>query len=220
MSPILRVIEIFRSIQGESTLAGLPCAFVRLAGCNLRCRWCDTRYAAEGEGETMSVEEIRRQAGKLSTGLVCVTGGEPLLQEHTPTLVQQLLEDGQHVQVETNGSRHITVLPKGASRVMDVKCPASGESGSTLESNFEALGGGDELKFVIATRRDFDWACQMVRRRNLTDLCPVLFSPASLPGDAELTPRKLAEWILSTDLPVRLQLQLHRILWPNADRGV
>lgn len=222
MSHNLQVIEIFRSIQGESTLAGLPCAFVRLAGCNLHCRWCDTRYAAEGEGETMSVKEICRRAGELSTGLVCVTGGEPLLQEHTPILVERLLNGGHRVQVETNGSRDISVLPEGASRVMDVKCPDSGESGSTLESNYEALSGRDELKFVIATRRDFDRACHLVRRRDLTTICPVLFSPASLPGEenAEVTPRKLAEWILATDLSIRLQLQLHRILWSECERGV
>jgi 7-carboxy-7-deazaguanine synthase len=222
MSPTLQIIEIFRSIQGESTLAGLPCVFIRLAGCNLRCRWCDTRYAADGVGQPVSVEEICGRAEKLSTGLVCVTGGEPLLQEHTPILVNHLLEEGQRVQVETNGSRDMSVLPEGARRVMDVKCPDSGAAGTTLQSNFRELADRDELKFVIATRRDFDWACRLVRTRQLTDRCPVLFSPASLSGneEAEVTPRKLAEWILSVNLPLRLQLQLHRILWPDIERGV
>lgn len=223
MAKTLQVIEIFRSIQGESTLAGTPFAFVRLAGCNLHCRWCDTRYAATGRGKTMSVDEIVGQTLDLSTGFTCITGGEPLLQDNTPALADNLIEAGETVQVETNGSLDISVLPDDTRRIMDVKCPDSGEEDAVLDTNFGEINERDEVKFVIATPRDFGWACQLVRERGLGERCPVLFSPASMgseTGQHEISPQTLAEWILDTSLPIRLQLQLHRILWPNRTRGV
>ncbi|MFW5915416.1 MAG: 7-carboxy-7-deazaguanine synthase QueE [Planctomycetota bacterium] len=213
---------MFRSLQGESTRSGQPCVFIRLAGCNLNCRWCDTRYAVTEQGESRPVAEVLKIIRGYDTDLVCVTGGEPLLQRNTPSLVAALIHEGYITQVETNGSRDISVLPEDASRIMDVKCPGSGEKGTTLEDNFAELNGGDEVKFVIADRDDFDWACRVVADRDLCGKCPVLFSPVSNRAgtdDPALSGRRLAEWILDTGSPIRLQLQLHRLLWPHAERG-
>jgi len=215
MNGTLRVIELFRSIQGESTSAGLPCAFVRLAGCNLQCRYCDTRYAATERGTTMRVDEVCRKASRLATGLVCITGGEPLLQSATPELAGRLVEAGHTVLVETNGTRPISVLPHGVVRVMDVKCPGSGECGKTMPGNIEALRAVDEVKFVLCDREDFDWAVGFVREHALPGRCEVLFAPAH----GILAPRELARWVLECGLPVRLQLQLHKLLWPEKERG-
>ncbi len=230
MSEQLHVIEIFRSIQGESTLSGLPCTFVRLAGCNLHCAWCDTGYAAEGEGDVLAIEEILARIDKFGIRLVCITGGEPLMQTSAPTLAGRLLEDGFAVSVETNGSLDISALPPGVWRVMDVKCPSSGECGSLLESNLDCLNGEDNLKFVIADRADFDWAVDFIGGKGLINVCPVLFSPAASAFCLEDACCKahaakglavdLASWIIESALPVRLQLQLHRLLWPERARGV
>ncbi len=230
MNDIVQVIEIFRSLQGESTLSGLPCAFVRLAGCNLQCRWCDTRYAVESKGEAMSIEAIARRVAVFGCRLVCITGGEPLLQPGAVRLVQRLLEDGLDLSLETNGSLDISILPPGVCRVMDVKCPSSGECGSTLLSNLDCLRPHDNVKFVIADRTDFEWALDFTTVHGLESVCPVLFSPAASPGaareistDLEVPPggaRDLAGWIIEAGVPVRLQLQLHRILWPDIPAGV
>jgi len=215
--PTLAVCELFRSIQGEGTRAGLPCAFVRTAGCNLRCRWCDTEYARSGPGERVPVPQLVERVAAMRTRLVCITGGEPLVQAWAVSeLARALLERGHTVVVETNGTLDVSALPEGAAVVMDVKCPGSGECGKTLPGNLERLGQGDEVKFVIADRADFDWAERFVRGHGLEEGPQVLFAPAH----GLLEPRELAGWILGSGLDVRLQLQLHRIIWPERTRGV
>jgi len=161
MKSRLPVIEIFKSIQGESSLAGLPCSFVRTAGCNLHCSYCDTRYAAQEEGEELPLERIADTVGSLGCRLTCITGGEPLLHAATPALCELLLGRGHTVIVETNGTQRIARLPEGVVRVMDVKCPASGECGRTLPRNLDALRAEDQVKFVICDRNDFDWAVRL-----------------------------------------------------------
>ncbi|MBS3762335.1 MAG: radical SAM protein [Planctomycetes bacterium] len=212
----LRVSEIFRSIQGESTLAGTPCTFVRLAGCNLNCSYCDTRYAAESEGIAKSGDQICREVLALGTDLICITGGEPLLQKNTLVLVQRFLDEGKWVQVETNGSQNITPLPNDCSCILDVKCPGSGEAGTGYEKNFAMLKPNDEVKFVISDRKDFDWAIDFVIAQGLMEKCPVLFSPVY----GILSAQNLAHWILESGYDVRLQLQLHKIIWPGQKKGV
>jgi len=216
MNHILPVIEIFKSIQGESTLAGRPCAFVRTAGCNLRCSYCDTRYAWEEQGSQMSVDEILEKLESLGCTLVCVTGGEPLLHEAVTPLCRKLLARGHGVIVETNGSQDVSCLPSDVVTVMDIKCPGSGECGKTLWSNLRELSGRDQVKFVISDRRDFEWAAECLNEHESLRAMPVLFSPAW----GQLGGRELAEWILTSELDVRLQLQLHKILWPDKSRGV
>lgn len=212
----LRIVEVFDSIQGEGTRAGLPCAFVRLAGCNLHCCWCDTRYACEAAGEAASVAEVAERAGQLGRRLICVTGGEPLLQTATVELTRRLIDRGHTVLVETNGTLDITPLPPEAVRIMDVKCPASSECGKTLPGNLDALSARDEVKFVLCDRDDFDWAAEFTRSRRLIGRCAVLMAPAS----GYLSGSELAAWILDSGLEARLQLGLHRILWPDRTRGV
>ncbi len=211
----LKVNEIFRSIQGESSFAGLPCAFVRLAGCNLRCRYCDTKYAYE-EGREMEVGEIVRAVGAFGCRLAEITGGEPLAQPAAPELATRLLEAGCQVLVETNGSLPIEILPKGAVRIVDVKCPGSGESDKVRWRNLELVGPEDEVKFVIGSREDYEWARDAVRRFGLEDRSRPLFSPVH----GEMEPSRLAEWILGDGLRVRLQLQLHKYIWGADRRGV
>ncbi len=212
---MLRVNEIFCSIQGESTHAGLPCAFVRLTGCNLRCRWCDTAYAFH-EGRAMTVAEVVAEVARLGCPLVEVTGGEPLLQEDAIPLLRDLLSLGRRVLLETGGSLPIETVPQGVARIVDVKCPASGEAERNRWENLDDLRPGDELKFVIADRGDYVWAARQVRDRDLASRCPVLFSPVH----GELHPGELARWVLEDRAPVRVQVQLHKILWPGVSRGV
>jgi len=215
MKSKLPVIEIFKSIQGESSLAGLPCSFVRTAGCNLHCSYCDTRYAAQEEGEELPLEQIADTVDSLGCRLTCITGGEPLLHAATPALCELLLERGHTVTVETNGTQRIARLPQGVVRVMDVKCPGSGECGRTLPQNLDALRAEDQVKFVICDRNDFDWAVRYVRQHAMLEVCEVLFAPAY----GRIAGSVLAEWILQSGLDVRLQLQLHKILWPHRRRG-
>jgi len=215
MQEALPVSEIFRSIQGESSFAGLPCNFVRTAGCNLHCTYCDTRYAAEEEGTEMSLEEIVEKVESLGDGLTCITGGEPLIHPQVIPLCRRLLAMGPRVIVETNGTQDISRLPRGVVRVMDVKCPGSGECGRTLPSNFGELRQEDQVKFVISDRADFDWSVHFVREWKMTELCEVLFAPAH----GRIAGATLAEWILESGLNVRLQLQLHKIIWPHRTRG-
>jgi len=210
----LSINEIFFSIQGESTWAGQPCVFVRTTGCPLRCRWCDTEYAFY-EGSRWHLDVLVDKACSFAADLIEITGGEPLAQPGTPKLAAELLARGKTVLVETSGALDISVLPDGAHAIMDLKCPSSGEVESNDYDNIERLRAGDELKFVIGTREDYDWAAQLVRRHDL-DRWPVSFSPVW----GELEPAALADWILSDGLPVRLQLQLHKILWPDVERGV
>jgi len=211
----VRVTEIFRSIQGESTYAGMPCTFVRLTGCNLRCVWCDTTYAY-GDGEIMSVEDIVHRISTYPLDLVEITGGEPLGQKDTPRLCQAILDLGAKVLIETSGSYDISVLPEAVIRIMDIKCPGSGESESNDWGNIPRLKRTDEVKFVIADKNDFDWAVNVVKRHCLLETCPVLFSPVH--GQVHL--EKFAEWILQTRLPIRMQLQMHKFIWGPERRGV
>ncbi len=210
----LTVNEMFYSIQGESSFAGLPCFFVRLTGCNLRCTYCDTRYAYE-EGKAMSVEQVLAVLPADYRGLVEVTGGEPLLQEECPELVEGLLRRGHPVLIETNGSRDIRCLPDPSVCVLDIKCPDSGMSDRMNLENLSHLRPRDEVKFVVQSRDDYLWAVRLMRRIPLRPAGKVLFSPAH--GSCE--PRQLAEWMLADGLAARIQLPLHRLLWPDAERG-
>ncbi len=212
---MLRVNEIFHSIQGESTLAGVPCVFVRLTGCNLRCVWCDTEYAFH-EGEPLEIDRILEKVAAFGCPTVEVTGGEPLLQKETPELLRRLVEQGYRVLLETGGSLPIEGVPAGVRRIVDVKCPGSGEADRNRWENLDDLREGDELKFVIAGREDYDWARDVVRDRDLAARVPVLFSAVH----GRLDPGRLAGWVLGDRLPVRLQVQVHKVLWPEATRGV
>jgi len=211
----LVVNEIFHSIQGESTHAGRPCVFVRLTACDLRCTWCDTEYAFH-EGAKRDVEDVVADVLRYDCPLVEITGGEPLLQKNVHVLIGALLERGLTVLLETGGHRDISGVDPRVLRIMDVKTPSSGESHRVLEANFAHLKPGDELKFVIADRTDFDFAREMIARHDLAACCPILFSPVH----GTLAPERLAEWMLAESVPARLQLQLHKILWPAALRGV
>lgn len=211
----LKVCEIFRSIQGESSYVGIPCTFVRLAGCNLRCLYCDTTYALEG-GEEKSVEQIVKEAESYGQHLVEITGGEPLFQEETPQLAAALLERGYTVLVETNGSLDISVLPNGAIRIMDIKCPSSGESDKVLWENIWKLTKSDEVKFVIADRHDYEWARGIIRDRFQIARTKILLSTVF----GELPPRNLVEWMLEDSLQARFQVQIHKLIWPHETRGV
>jgi 7-carboxy-7-deazaguanine synthase len=212
----LYVNEIFFSIQGESLHAGRPCVFVRLTGCNLRCSYCDTTYAYE-DGTVFPVSKVLKTIGGFSCNLVEITGGEPLLQPDTLLLVTELLERGFEVLMETNGSIDIGNLDSRCVKIVDVKCPSSNESHQNNYKNFMLLTPRDQLKFVICDRKDFDFAVSTLERipKHLP-LDHALFSPAH----RILRPELLAGWILSAKLPVRLHLQLHKIVWPHIDRGV
>jgi 7-carboxy-7-deazaguanine synthase len=210
------VTEIFKSIQGESTFAGLPCVFVRLTGCNLRCHWCDTAYAFYG-GQEMSVEEVLSRVRQLGGKLVELTGGEPLLQKEIYPLTEQLLAEGYRVLVETSGERHVGELPRLVVKVLDVKCPGSGESEKFCLDNLALLGRNDQIKFVILDEKDYDYARDFVARHRLHDCVDeVIFSPVF----GQLAPRQLAEWILRDGLDVRIGLQLHKFIWEPDARGV
>ncbi|MGH9864361.1 MAG: radical SAM protein [Candidatus Acidiferrales bacterium] len=227
------ITEIFKSIQGESSYAGLPCIFVRLTGCNLRCKWCDTAYAFHG-GTKYSLEEILERVDKFSrkqenstegnVRLVEITGGEPLLQSETPELAQRLLDAGYTVLIETSGERDISKLPREVVKIVDVKCPDSGESGKFDLANLEALERKDEIKFVIASRRDYDFAREFIAEHRLNQkVHEILFSPVFADPAGEwpaMDARELAEWILAENLPVRLGLQLHKFVWDPAMHGV
>jgi 7-carboxy-7-deazaguanine synthase len=211
---MLCVCEIFKSIQGESTFAGNVCSFIRLSGCNLRCSYCDTAYAWE-EGESRSIDEVLTLVREHRTSLVEITGGEPLLQAETQQLCSRLLDLDYTVLVETNGSLDISVLPAEVRRIIDIKCPSSNHAGSFLGKNFQSLRQGDECKFVLSDKDDFFWAVETVRRENLSETAIVIFSP----NMAALSPRDLAEWIIEENAPVRLGVQLHKIIW-GGKRGV
>ena len=212
----VRLTEIYKSVQGESTWAGLPCIFVRLSGCPLRCVWCDTEYAFYG-GDKISVEDVVRKCGELDCPLVEITGGEPLAQPACVDLAAALLGEGYTVLIETSGSLPIGVLPDGVVTIMDLKCPDSGECEKNDWSNIDALSPKDEVKFVIASRRDYEWSRDIVREHALNERCnAVLFSPVF---DA-ISPADLVQWILDDRLDVRFQLQLHKFVWPPDERGV
>ena len=206
----LRLTEIFHSLQGEAARTGLPTVFIRLTGCPLRCTWCDTTYSFTG-GSAWEIADILAEVARHPTRHVCVTGGEPLAQKECPALLQALCDAGYDVCLETSGALDISTIDPRVARIMDLKAPASGECERNLWSNLRHLKAGDELKIIIADRADYDWACQQLTQHRLADLCPVLLSPAQGSQDA----RQLAEWILQDGLPVRLQLQLHKLLWGN-----
>ena len=213
---MLTVNEIFHSIQGESTHAGRPCVFVRLTACDLRCTWCDTPYAFT-EGRKMSVDEVVEQVRGYNCDVVEITGGEPLLQKAVYPLMQRLLDDGRTVMLETGGHLSADDVPAGVVRVIDIKCPGSGESDKVYWPNLDRLRSTDELKFVIKDRADYDYARDVVATRDLVSRCSaILFSPVH----GVLQPRQLAEWILADRLPVRLQLQAHKYIWDPQTRGV
>lgn len=213
---MLTINEIFHSIQGESTRAGERCVFVRLTACDLRCRWCDTPYAFH-EGRKLSVDEVVAQVLAFDCPVVEITGGEPLLQADVVPLMERLLALGKTVMVETGGHRPIGDLPADVIRIMDVKCPGSGEADRNDPGNLALLTTRDQVKFVIADRADYEFARDLAMRERLAERCgAVLFSPVH----GELPPRQLAEWILQDRLPVRLQLQVHKHIWDPATRGV
>ncbi len=204
----LRITEIFHSIQGEADAVGWPTVFVRLTGCPLRCRWCDTAYAFQG-GERLAVDEILARVAGYGARHVCVTGGEPLAQRECLALLSALCDAGFEVSLETSGALDVAHVDTRVRKVVDLKCPASGESGRNLWSNLEHLGPRDQLKFVIADRADYEWARERTVEHALAARCQVLYSPVA----DELPPATLAEWILADRLPVRFQLQLHKLLW-------
>ncbi len=207
----LRITEIFHSLQGESTTVGLPTVFVRLTGCPLRCQYCDTAYAFNG-GEIISLADILSTVASFNCTYVCVTGGEPLAQPGAIPLLKALSDNGYHVSLETSGARDISAVDKRVMVVMDLKTPDSKEADKNMLSNLTHLKPTDQIKFVICSRNDYEWAKNMIEKYTLTDHAQVLFSPSF----AELAPKNLAEWILEDKLPVRFQLQLHKILWDDA----
>jgi 7-carboxy-7-deazaguanine synthase len=228
----MHITEIFKSIQGEGTRAGLPCIFVRLTGCNLRCVWCDTAYAFHG-GQKMSVEGVlarvdtlsgRACTGEASVPLVELTGGEPLLQEEVYPLADELLAAGYEVMIETSGERFVGRLSKGVIKIVDVKCPDSGEPDTFDTRNLDQLQPRDEVKFVISSRRDYEFAREFTHTHRLAErVNQVVFSPVNEDPQGKwqgLEPRQLVEWILADGLPVRLGLQLHKIVWDPAMHGV
>jgi 7-carboxy-7-deazaguanine synthase len=213
---MLTVNEIFHSIQGESTHAGRPCVFVRLTACDLRCVWCDTPYAFY-EGKKMAVDEVVAQVREYGCDVVEITGGEPLLQKDVFPLMEQLLAHGQTVLLETGGHISVDRVPQGVFRVIDVKCPGSGESEKNYWANLDDLRPTDEIKFVITDRTDYEYAREVVQRRALVGRCgALLFSPVH----GVLDPKLLASWILEDRLAVRLQLQAHKYIWDAHTRGV
>jgi len=211
---LLKVNEIFYSIQGESSFSGIPFVFVRLAGCNLRCSYCDTKYAYE-DGEEFTVEYILKEVKKIKCNYIEITGGEPLIQVDTPFLVDSLIDKGFTVLVETNGTKDISVVSDKATIIMDIKCPSSGESDKIDWYNINRLDSKDEVKFVIAEKSDYDWAKEVIAEKNLKGKVKLLMSPVK----ERINPDLLADWILEDNLNVRLQLQLHKILWPDVKRG-
>jgi 7-carboxy-7-deazaguanine synthase len=228
------ITEIFKSIQGEGSRAGLPCIFVRLTGCNLRCTWCDTAYAFHG-GKKMGVDGVLARVDELAgrgddgsraaaVPLVELTGGEPLLQEEVYPLAERLLSAGYTVMIETSGERYVGRLPKEVIRIVDVKCPDSGEADTFDMRNLDVLNKKDEVKFVISTRRDYEFARDFTKEHRLAErVNAVLFSPVFEDPEGKwqgLQPRTLVEWMLADGLPVRLGLQIHKFVWDPATKGV
>jgi 7-carboxy-7-deazaguanine synthase len=216
MVKMMQVSEIFYSIQGESSFVGLPCAFIRLAGCDLRCSYCDSEYASSG-GMEVSIPEMLHTIETFPTKLVLVTGGEPMLQPSVHQLFQQLLERDYTVLVETGGQVLLSDVDLRVHKIMDFKCPSSGMESHNDYRNVDYLTHDDELKFVVGDRQDFDWACDILRRYDLPHrVGTILIAPVF----GKLPYADLANWVLNCGLPVRLQLQLHKIIWPDIQRGV
>ncbi len=217
----LIVNEIYRTIAGEGSYAGLPCTIVRLTGCNLRCAWCDTAYAYD-EGREMSIDKVLGEVKRLGGDMVLVTGGEPLFQDAAPALLGRLCDAGCKVCLETNGSLDIGVVDPRVVRCVDIKCPGSGCGDSFRRTNLDCLRRTDEIKFILADRGDYEFAREFIETCDLISRCEVFMTPATAgrPAAELLEPAELAEWILADGLEVRLGLQLHKFIWPDAERGV
>jgi 7-carboxy-7-deazaguanine synthase len=219
----LRVNEIFHSVQGEGTRAGVRCVFIRLTGCHLRCTYCDTQYAFD-EGDWMTLDEILGRVRAYDCPTIEVTGGEPLLQSAVYPLLKRLADEFETVLLETSGTLSIAQVDPRVVRIVDFKCPSSGEMERNDWSNVELLRPTDEVKFVIGTSADYEWARNVIHKYDLASRCPVLFSPVTQPPNAReplrLDPEQLAKWLLDDRLDVRLSLQLHKIIWPTRTRGV
>jgi len=208
IAPRLRITEIFHSLQGEARDVGRPTVFVRLTGCPLRCVWCDTTYSFHG-GEWRDIDAILDEVKSHGARHVCVTGGEPLSQKRCIDLLRHLCDAGYDVSLETSGAIDVSNVDARVSRVVDVKAPGSGEAERNLWSNLDVLTARDQIKFVLADRADYDWSRDVIAQRDLSSRCDILFSPVY----GKLQPRDLAEWILADRLPVRMQIQLHKVLW-------
>ena len=207
----LRLTEIFHSLQGEAARVGLPTVFIRLTGCPLRCTWCDTTYSFTG-GSAWEIADILAEVARHPTRHVCVTGGEPLAQKECPALLQALCDAGYDVCLETSGALDISTIDPRVARIMDLKAPGSGETDKNLLSNIPDLRQTDEVKIVIASRADYDWAKEIIAAHQLSACCDVVLSPVA----GQLNPTDLAEWILADGLAVRFQVQLHKLLWSDA----
>ena len=212
---MIKINEIYLSVQGESTHTGLPCIFIRLTGCNLRCSWCDTAYAFY-EGKNMSIDEILQKVENFGIHLVEITGGEPLMQDNVYTLMRSLIEKGYKVMLETGGSISLERVPKDVIKIMDLKCPGSGEQDKNNLDNLKLLAPHDEVKFVILDRKDYEWSRDIIKKFKINETAHILLSPVF----DKLELKEMVKWILEDRLPVRLQTQLHKIIWDKNTIGV
>ena len=215
MSTTLKINEIYKSIQGESTHTGRPCIFVRLTYCNLSCTYCDTEYAFY-EGKEKKIDTIMDEVKSMNCTLVEVTGGEPLFQPNCIELLNRLVNEGYEVMLETGGSISISDVPKSIIKIVDFKCPTSGMMKKNLWSILDDIQSHDEIKFVIGNREDFDWACKRINEYSLAEKCTILFSPVF----GEIEPKEIIDWIVDENIPVRFQLQSHKYIWPSEKKGV
>ena len=212
---MIKINEIYLSVQGESTHTGLPCIFIRLTGCNLRCSWCDTAYAFH-EGKNMSIDEILQKVESFGIHLVEITGGEPLMQDNVYTLMRSLIEKGYKVMLETGGSISLERVPKDVIKIMDLKCPGSGEQAKNNLDNLKLLLPHDEVKFVILDKKDYEWSRDIIKKYKINETSHILLSPVF----DKLELKEMVKWILEDRLPVRLQTQLHKIIWDKNTIGV
>jgi len=212
---MIKINEIYLSVQGESTHTGLPCVFIRLTGCNLRCSWCDTAYAFY-EGKNMSIDEILQKVANFGIRLVEITGGEPLMQDNVYTLMRRLIKKGYKVMLETGGSISLERVPKEVIKIMDLKCPGSGEQEKNNLDNLKLLVPHDEVKFVILDKKDYEWSRDIIKRYKINETARILISPVF----DKLELKEIVKWILKDRLPVRLQTQLHKIIWDKNTIGV
>ena len=212
---MIKINEIYLSVQGESTHTGLPCIFIRLTGCNLRCSWCDTAYAFH-EGKNMSIDEILQKVESFGIHLVEITGGEPLMQDNVYTLMRSLIEKGYKVMLETGGSISLERVPKEVIKIMDLKCPGSGEQEKNNLDNLKLLVPHDEVKFVILDKKDYEWSRDIIKKYKINETAHILLSPVF----DKLELKEMVKWILEDRLPVRLQTQLHKIIWDKNTIGV
>ncbi len=212
---MIKINEIYLSVQGESTHTGLPCIFIRLTGCNLRCSWCDTAYAFY-EGTNMSIDEILQKVESFGIHLVEITGGEPLMQDNVYTLMKRLIERGYKVMLETGGSISLKRVPKDVIKIMDLKCPGSSEQEKNNLDNLKLLAPHDEVKFVILDKKDYEWSRDIIKKYKINETAQILLSPVF----EKLELKEMVKWILEDRLPVRLQTQLHKIIWDKNTIGV